>query len=213
MDGTLYDCSGAIEEAYARASKILSEESGTAVPAPAIETIRSVLGNTMDNFFLPLFPSLGCDWLPRIDEVCTHELMINVRAGKGELYNGVHDLFEKLKSRGWGILIASNGQREYLDAILETYDLRQFIAHDPVTVNYSSIKSKGGILAEYIKTLDIKEQLVMVGDRKSDMTAARENNAFFIGCAFGHAGDDEIAGSDAIVSSMDEITEISSLYL
>ncbi|HNX60143.1 MAG TPA: HAD hydrolase-like protein [Spirochaetota bacterium] len=45
----------------------------------------------------------------------------------------------------------------------------------------------------------------MVGDRKSDMVAARENGAYFIGCAFGHAGDDEISGADAIVYNMKEI--------
>ncbi len=205
MDGTLYDCSGAIEEAYARAADFLSKESGKEVPPPKIDMIRSVLGNTMDNFFTPLFPSMGREWLKRIDEVCTRELMINVRAGKGELYSGVHDTFEKLKNSGWGILIASNGQREYLDAILETYDLGRFIAHEPVTVNYTAIKSKGDILAEYIRLFNMKKRLVMVGDRKSDMVAARENGVYFIGCAFGHAGDDEISGADAIVYNMKEI--------
>lgn len=208
MDGTLYDCSGAIEEAYARAADFLSKESGKEVPAPTIDMIRSVLGNTMDNFFMPLFPSMGREWLKRIDEVCTRELMINVRAGKGELYPGVYDLFVRLKHNNWGILIASNGQREYLDAIIETYDLGQLIAHEPVTVNYTSIKSKGDILAEYIRLFDMKKRLVMVGDRKSDMVAARENGAYFIGCAFGHAGDDEIAGADAIVYGMDEIEAV-----
>jgi phosphoglycolate phosphatase-like HAD superfamily hydrolase len=36
--------------------------------------------------------------------------------------------------------------------------------------------------------------LIMVGDRASDRAAARENGVPFIGCAFGHAGDEEIAG-------------------
>ncbi|HEY1405491.1 MAG TPA: HAD family hydrolase [Spirochaetota bacterium] len=206
MDGTLYDCSDAIEDAYARASVILAKETGKAIVPPSIEKIRTVLGNTAVHFFGPLFPALDASYLSLVDRTCTGELVVNVRARKGVLYDGVHDLFGELTSRGYGILIASNGQREYLDAILETYDLSRFLAHEPVTVNYSSIHTKGEILAHYREKLGISGQLVMVGDRHSDLTAARENNAYFIGCAFGHAGDDEIAGADSIVHSISGIS-------
>ncbi len=46
---------------------------------------------------------------------------------------------------------------------------------------------------------------IMIGDRLSDLNAAKANETHFIGCAFGHAGDEEFKGEKYIVHSVNEL--------
>jgi phosphoglycolate phosphatase len=208
MDGTLFDCGTIILESYGRAVMNFSRQTGISIKIPTIEQFRAVLGQTADQFFKNLFPELDPKYYHEIDMLCTAELCVEVSQKKGILYDGIQDVFARLYKDGWKILIASNGQLNYLTTILETYDLAQYLAHPVIVVNYDWINTKSDILREYIKALEIKDTFVMVGDRSSDLKAARDNHAFFIGCAFGHADEGEISGSDVIVHSMNEIEEI-----
>jgi phosphoglycolate phosphatase-like HAD superfamily hydrolase len=45
----------------------------------------------------------------------------------------------------------------------------------------------------------------MIGDRKSDIEAARDNGIPFIGCAFGHLGSTEIEHERWVARRFDEI--------
>ena len=208
MDGTLFDCGEIIVEAYGRAVVVFAKKTGINLKVPTSEQFRSFLGMTADHFFKGLFPELDSKYYGEIDRLCTAELSRDVSQKKGILYDGVHELFEKLYNDDWKILIASNGQFLYLTTILETYDLAQYLAHTVIVVNYRGINTKSDILAEYIRALNIKDHFVMVGDRASDLKAARDNNAFFIVCSFGHADEGEIATADAMVHSMKEIPGI-----
>jgi phosphoglycolate phosphatase-like HAD superfamily hydrolase len=75
------------------------------------------------------------------------------------------------------------------------------------TVDNDTVRTKGEILARYRDELGIEDRLVMVGDRRSDLLAARQNGAYFIGCAFGHAGDAELGDADIVVRSYAEMAE------
>ena len=207
MDGTLFDCGGIIAEAYARASQSFTAETGVVLPVPDRAAIMSVIGNTADMFFPKLFPGLSPDLYTSIDMHCTRELSAMVRQGKGILYDGVFEMFEELTLKGHKLLIASNGQAEYLAAILESRGLVKYLASPVKVVNYKDVCTKSDILRWYRENLGIPGgSLVMAGDRASDMKAARDNGAYFIGCAFGHAGDGEVRGADRIVHSVGEIS-------
>ena len=207
MDGTLFDCGDIIVDAYVRASETFMRETGITLPLPTREMILSVIGNTADTFFLKLFPGLDSTLYPLIDRHCTRELSASVRRGEGLLYDGVAEMMHALAAEGHKLLIASNGQHEYITAILETYSLDRYLAAPVKVVNYNEVKTKSDILAWYKKNLLITETFVMVGDRSSDLKAARDNNAFFIGCAFGHAGDDEVKGADVIVHKITDVRQ------
>jgi len=56
--------------------------------------------------------------------------------------------------------------------------------------------------------LNPERELIMVGDRYTDLAAAKENGIPFIGCAFGHTGADEIEGEKYIVENFREIPEM-----
>jgi phosphoglycolate phosphatase len=217
MDGTLYDCGDIIMTSYGRGTRRCAEELGLKISVPTQEKIRSVLGMTADNFFKVLFPDIDPAHYPSIDRILTDELSRDVRTKKGLLYDGVFPLLQTLAGKGWTVMIASNGQHQYLNAIIETYALTPFLVHgsSPTVVNYSDICTKSDILASYVKCIGIdtgKDRFIMVGDRASDMKAARDNNAFFIGCAFGHADDSEIQGADKIIHSFGDISALLEIF-
>jgi phosphoglycolate phosphatase-like HAD superfamily hydrolase len=217
MDGTLYDCGGIIGSSYTKGIERCRNELGLEISHPTQEQIRSVLGMTADHFFPVLFPGIEPSRYPLIDRIMTEELSSDVRTKGGTLYDGVSDLLKALAEKGWKSMIASNGQYKYLNAIIETYALTPFFVHgaNPTVVNYHDICTKSDILASYVKDLGIdkeRDRFIMVGDRGSDMKAARDNGAFFIGCAFGHAEDSEIRGADEIVHSFGGISALLEIF-
>jgi phosphoglycolate phosphatase len=206
IDGTVFDCGGIIVDAYRRAIPLFSRETGIELDLPSRESLIAVMGQTVEGFFPPLFPSLDRAMYPVLDRFCTAELVSDIRAGKGIIYDGAAEVFETVALRGHGILIASNGQYDYITAILEAHGLDRYLAAPVCTVDFSSIRTKGEILSFYRAELAIENSLVMVGDRRSDLAAAKENGAYFIGCAFGHAGDTEVCGADYIAHSYGDIS-------
>ena len=204
IDGTVFDCGGIIVDAYRRAIPQFSRETGISLGLPAREALLAQMGQNAEGFFSALYPSLDAALYPVLDRFCTAELVSDIRKGKGRLYDGVFRVFELAASRGHGVLIASNGQFDYITAILETHGLDGFLGAPVRTLDYATMTKKGDILARYRSDLGISSPLVMVGDRRSDMAAARENGARFVGCAFGHAGD-EVDGADFIARSYAEI--------
>ena len=201
IDGTVFDCGEIIVDVYRRAIPLFAEATGVVLDLPSREALLAQMGQNADGFFSGLFPELDSALYPVLDRFCTAELVRDIRKGKGLLYDGVGRVFELAAARGHGVLIASNGQFDYITAILETHGLDGFLGAPVRTLDYVTMTKKGDILSRYRSELGISTPLVMVGDRRSDMTAARENGAYFIGCAFGHAGDAEVEGADYIARS------------
>lgn len=205
MDGTIFDCGGIIVDAYRRAIPLFTEETGIPLRIPSKEELLSVMGNTADGFFSGLFPDFDRSYIPALDRVCTAELVSDIRGGGGALYHGVRAAFESLNVQGHRLLIASNGQHDYITAILESNGLDRYLAAPVQTVDYRDIVTKGDILSWYRRNLHIEDPFVMVGDRRSDLVAAAEAGAVFIGCAFGHAGNEEIKGADFTAADYQDV--------
>ena len=205
MDGTIFDCGAIISGAYRRAIPLFSQKTGIVLDVPSREALLSVMGQTAVGFFSGLFPDLDDAMYPVLDRFCTDVLIEDIREGGGMLYDGVRSTFESLHSQGHKLLIASNGQYDYITAILRTHNLERFLAAPVKTVDYRELHTKGDILSWYRWNLGIRDPFVMVGDRRSDLIAAQDSGAVFIGCAFGHAGDVEVKGAAYIALSYRDV--------
>jgi phosphoglycolate phosphatase-like HAD superfamily hydrolase len=205
MDGTLFDCGEIIVESYRRALPLFAAETGVELALPSRERICSALGGTADRFFGKIFPDLDPSFIPVLDRFCTKALVDDICSGAGYLYDRVPESLAGLYRNGHNLVIASNGQFDYITAILESRGLSRYLAAPVQTVDYKEVLTKGDILSRYRRELAIEDPFIMVGDRFSDLSAARHAGAYFIGCAFGHAGDSEIRGADFIAHSFDDI--------
>ncbi len=204
IDGTIYDAGNILEEAFAEAvdSLLKSGEYGN-VKAPSREAITATLGYPLEKICLMLFPELGADARDFLSLRWTENLVSLIRQKKGELISGVEETVPLLFNAGYRMLVASNGAQAYVEAILETYDLKKYFS-EPFLYAEGDIRNKTDIVGIYLKELDYS-QIIMVGDRLTDLDAAKINEIPFIGCAFGHAGEEEIAGERYIIHDFREM--------
>ncbi len=207
IDGTIYDAGDILEESFRRGIEtFINSGEDDSIRIPSREEITATLGYPLGEIFMILFPALEFHKRNELAVLCTVNLVGLIKEKKGNLIDGVAETIKALDSMKYNMLVASNGARAYVEAILETYGLKRYFS-EPFIYPEGNIKNKTDIIGRYIE-LNPGKELIMIGDRYTDLAAARENGIKFIGCAFGHAGADEIEGEKYIVNDFREIPEI-----
>jgi phosphoglycolate phosphatase len=204
IDGTIYDCGDIVVDAFQKGARRYGELHGAGIATPSRGEILRHVGIPTDEIFVNLYPMLGAVAQRELNDLSMESLSALVRDGGGILYEGVREIIEGLFREGRRILAASNGKLPYIEAILETYGLIEFF-EEPLVVVDNELKDKSDIVRHYLDHRCNGELLIMVGDRESDVRAAKVNGVPFIGCAFGHAGTDEIRGERWIVEDFSAI--------
>jgi phosphoglycolate phosphatase len=208
IDGTIYDCGDIIVDAFHEGiGQFMREFPNYHIAVPEKDSILSLVGTPTDLIFKRLFPGLKDSDYGLIEDRCTVSLSRLVRKGGGRIFEGVYETIKKLYDDKYTLLVASNGRRAYIEAILSTYRLAKFFKEPLIIVNDKTIKNKTDIIKYYKDNISRIETLIMIGDRSSDRIAAIENSIPFIGCAFGHAGDSEI-DSPWIAESFTDIPDL-----
>ncbi|HPB83340.1 MAG TPA: HAD family hydrolase [Spirochaetota bacterium] len=207
IDGTIYDCGDIVVDAFQEGARRFGELHRADIATPSREEILQHVGIPTDEIFVNLYPLLGAAAQRELNDLSMESLSALVRDGGGILYEGVRETITQLFTEGKRILAASNGKLPYIKAILETYGLVEFF-EEPLVVVDDELNDKSDIVRHYLDHRCNGELLIMVGDRESDVRAAKVNGVPFIGCAFGHAGTEEIRGERWIVEDFSEIPDV-----
>ena len=104
------------------------------------------------------------------------------------------------------LYIASNGQTDYLQAIVEIYQLQRFIKNV-----YSIDLIESGNKSELVKHVLEENQFehgFVVGDRLSDFQAAKDNGLQSIGVHFDFAQLQELAEADEVIHSFSQLLQL-----
>jgi len=123
---------------------------------------------------------------------------------KGYLYDSVGEVLEWLKERCFTMVICSNGSGWYIDLILDKFDITRYFAL--LKTPRSKTETKSVMLSDITATVT-SDISYMVGDRKHDISAARQNDYISIGAAYGYGGD-EIKNADFVITDIKEIKTI-----
>ena len=124
------------------------------------------------------------------------------------LYHHVKSTLAALKQRGYQLAIVTNKPYQFVPAMLEAYGINDYFSlilggdslekkkPDPMPLNY--------ILSEW--KLD-KSQLLMIGDSKNDIFAAKSAGVTSIGLTYGYNYGEDIGlcGPDAVFDHFDDI--------
>ncbi len=205
VDGTIYDSTEIIVDAFRDGiSRFIRKKRIKDVKLPEYDEIVNVLGIPVDEIFRTLFPRLTGEEAGMLNDECTASLVSLIREGGGRIFDNVPSTIRELYDQGYVILAASNGRREYIEAILETHGIMEYFSEPMVFLN-GDIRDKSGIISHYSRNVSGDDLLIMIGDRYTDRKAAADNRIPFIGCAFGHGGDGEITGSRWIVNEFSKI--------
>ncbi|MET2871279.1 HAD hydrolase-like protein [Exiguobacterium profundum] len=205
MDGTLFRTDLILELALDETFDYLRSEEKWIGPIP-IDQYRNIMGVPLPVVWNTLLPQCDEQTREEVDAYFLTRLIKNIQNGNGALYAGVFELFERLNQLNHPIFIASNGLVDYLQAIVTHYELDRWI-----TATYSiqqiDTLDKADLVAEIVNKYELQDGFV-VGDRLSDISAARANGLISIGCRFDFAQEAELKEADYIVNHLSEVLDI-----
>jgi phosphoglycolate phosphatase-like HAD superfamily hydrolase len=126
MDGTLFQTNKilelSLEETFANLRSLHEWSSETPT-----QKYREIMGVPLPVVWETLLPDHSNVIRQSANEFFQEKLIANINNGSGALYPHVYEVFGYLKQAGFSIFIASNGQIEYLNAIVSYYKLDNWV--------------------------------------------------------------------------------------
>ncbi|AIK37049.1 nucleosidase [Bacillus pseudomycoides] len=205
MDGTLFQTEKILELSLNDTFNHLRSLNLWDTVTP-IDKYREIMGVPLPKVWEALLPNHSNEVREQTDAYFLERLVENIRSGKGALYPNVKEVFRYLKENNCSIYIASNGLTEYLQAIVSYYNLDNWVT-ETFSIQQIRTLDKGDLVKTIIKKYDIKKAAV-VGDRLSDINAAKDNGLIAIGCNFDFAQEDELAQADLVINDLMELKTI-----
>ncbi|MCM3638464.1 HAD hydrolase-like protein [Sporosarcina luteola] len=205
MDGTLFQTDRILELALNETFEHLRSMDNWNGATP-IEKYREIMGVPLPVVWETLMPTHSKEDRELTDGYFLERLLENIRDGNGALYPGVKELFSYLKKNQCSIYIASNGLIGYLEAIVSYYRLDRWVT-ETFSIEQIDSMNKSHLVRSIVQKYGITNGAV-VGDRLSDINAAKDNGLLAIGCNFDFAKEDELAQADIIIDDLLELKKI-----
>lgn len=205
MDGTLFQTDKILElalgDAFDRLRTLNLWDAGT-----PIEKYREIMGVPLPKVWEELLPEHSLEIREEANEFFHDRLIWNIENGNGALYPNVEKLFDHLKNEGHAIYIASNGLTAYLAAIVEFYRLDRWVT-ETFSIQQISSLDKGDLVRSIKQKYGIRDGAV-IGDRLSDINAAKANNLTAIGCRFDFSQEEELDQADFVIENLAELMNL-----
>ncbi|MGI8314313.1 HAD hydrolase-like protein [Halobacillus mangrovi] len=205
MDGTLFQTEKILAISLEDTFNYLSSLNQWDKETP-IEKYREIMGVPLPEVWEALLPEHSIEVRKQADSYFLQRLIENIRDGKGELYPNVREVLRYIKENNYSIYIASNGLTEYLNAIVRYYHLDQWVA-ETFSIEQIDTLNKSDLVRTILEKYEHSHGAV-VGDRLSDINAAKDNGLASIGCRFDFAKDDELLQADQVVHDLIELKAV-----
>lgn len=205
MDGTLFQTDTILEIALEETFAYLRSQNKWDSETP-LEKYREIMGVPLPKVWETLLPHYSRMEREETDIYFLERLTENINSGKGKLYPNVKEVFRYLKENDCNIYIASNGLINYLDAIVNYFDLNHWIT-ETFSIEQIDSLNKSNLVRYIVKKYNIYHGAV-VGDRLSDFQAAKDNGLISIGCNFDFAKEMELAHADIVIDNLIELKSI-----
>ncbi|WP_405156200.1 HAD-IA family hydrolase [Paenibacillus sp. FSL K6-0108] len=202
MDGTLFQTDRILETSLHDTFNHLRSKGLWEEHTP-IEKYREIMGVPLPIVWETLLPGCSDQIRQQANEWFHEKLIANIEAGQGALYPYVEEFFQYCKGKGIPIYIASNGQTEYLNSIVNYYHLDEWVT-ETFSIQQISSQNKSDLVRSIVEKYKITKGMV-IGDRLSDIKAAKDNDLISIGCNFDFAQADELAQADRVIDSIEEL--------
>ncbi|MDW0109714.1 HAD hydrolase-like protein [Sporosarcina aquimarina] len=205
MDGTLFQTDTILEISLEDTFEHLRSMDKWNEATP-IQQYREIMGVPLPQVWETLLPDYSTQEREYTDGYFLEKLIGNIRNGNGSLYPNTKEVLSYLHENNFSIYIASNGLTVYLEAIVSHYNLDKWITE---TFSIQEIESlnKSDLVKSIVKKYGITNAAV-VGDRLSDINAAKDNGLISIGCNFDFAKEDELSQANMVIDDLIELKTI-----
>ena len=170
---------------------------------PDRDTVRSMIGPP----FEVSFPKAGI----HVDDIEKVIAAYRVRYDdvglfENEMYDGVPEMMEALRSAGHTISLATAKPQDNAIRIVEHFGLSEFFARKVgATHDIGGRRTKGEVITHALHLLGVSphdrialDHVIMVGDRDHDVEGAHLNAIDCIGVSWGFGSHDELDGAGAV---------------
>lgn len=205
MDGTLFQTQKILASSLEDVFEYLRQQTLWDTITP-IDQYNEIMGVPLPVVWETLLPLHSHEIREHANTFFHQRLIENINLGKGALYSNVIEVFELLQSHDYLILIASNGQTEYLESIVNYYQLNKYVT-EIFSIQQINSLDKGLLAKMILKKYQLSEGFI-VGDRLSDIQSAKNNSLTAIGCRFDFAQEAELQQADFIINDLLEIKSI-----
>ena len=207
LDGVIYSSEPFLGEAYREAiGAVNAQRPGSFARVPSTREILAHVGWPVPVILERLFQGVDAAAVELLSSAALRVICERVARGEGVLFPGVPATLAKLQQADFRLAIASNGRRPYVEAVLAAHHIAPRFIPLATVDRGAGIPDKAGVLRAYLEREALTAaQLLMVGDRASDVEAAAAVGCRFIGCDYGHGHRGELEGAGLIVSSFDKL--------
>lgn len=205
MDGTLFQTDKILDVSLEDTFNHLRSLNQWDAATP-LDKYREIMGVPLPKVWEALLPNHDIEIREKMNDYFLVRLVENIRSGKGALYPNVEEIFDYLKEKGCSIYIASNGLIAYLDAIVNYYQLDKWVT-ETFSIQQIQTLDKADLVKMIIQKYKI-DKAAVVGDRLSDIKAAKDNGLVSIGCNFDFAQKAELAEADFVIDDLLELKEL-----
>jgi phosphoglycolate phosphatase-like HAD superfamily hydrolase len=205
LDGVLYSSEPFIADSYRESiARVNERRPGSFERVPSTQEILAHVGWPVSTILQRLFPHVDEEATRLLYEVTLDVISARVEKREGVLFPGVAETLRALAA-DYLLAVASNGRSRYVESVLRTYELAGLFVP---RVTADQTRDKAAILRAYLARYSLgAHDIIMIGDRTSDVEAAVAVGCPFIGCDYGHGHREEIEGAGPIVGSFAEIAE------
>lgn len=131
------------------------------------------------------------------------------------VYDGIKDMLKKLQSEGKVMFLATSKPWVYAEKILEHFELSEYISFVSGSELDGTRNKKNEVIEFALKKITelengnlVKEDVVMVGDRKYDILGAKDMDLESVGVLYGYGGYEELTNANVVVSSVEELYDV-----
>ncbi len=133
---------------------------------------------------------------------------------ENKVYEGIISLLKDLKEQGKKIALATSKPETYAIRILQHFQIIKYFDVMVGSTLEGERNHKKDVIQEVFRRLELpeelKEKVVMIGDRKQDVEGAKSCGISCVGVYYGfaEAGELELAGADYIARDMDDLKKL-----
>lgn len=201
LDGTLVDTTAIVLPAFRDTLATFD------VPIPTDRVLRTTYGMPDDAIWAMLMPDASEARRQAAFAAAEERIQVGMYE-RDLLFPHARAVLSELAARGNVLTTASNCGQPYLDAVLDSQEIRTLFTR-PLCLGSVSGSRKADILKVHFEHFD-KHTAVMVGDRSSDIEAANEHGIPSIACTYGFGTPEELEGA---VAQIDDLRMLLNLFV